>query len=124
MPNMPLKACNRCGQGHRNKTGYCDNCKPSQQPDRDNASQRGYGYRWQKLRAVYLNKNTLAECERCLLSNCKDRGRDIPADTVHHIKPVATHPDLRYRFDNLLAVARVCHERIHQRQPKRVYIND
>lgn len=81
------------------------NPKAYRRPDhRQSAAARGYDRDWQRLRDAYLKAHPL--CERC--------GKE-PADTVHHIKPVETHPELRLVWENLESMGRVCHEQFHGR---------
>lgn len=47
---------------------------------RGNSNQRGYGYKWQKERDVWLDKNPL-----CVV--CAKDGRVTPASEVDHIIP-------------------------------------
>jgi len=82
---------------------------------RAQSQKRGYNYRWKKLRIKYLRANPLSECKRCDVFKCQDRGKTIAANTVHHIKPIKTHPELRLSWSNLMAVSRECHERIEGR---------
>lgn len=74
------RRCKRCGAVVR---GRCNECARPQQPQRDrraSSAQRGYGYRWQKARAYFLQANPLCvECER--------EGRCEPATEVDHIVP-------------------------------------
>lgn len=72
---------------------------------RGSSSERGYDARWQKLRRYYLAVNPLcAKCERT--------GRTTPATVVHHIDSDQTYNHL----DNLMALCRGCHERVHGRK--------
>lgn len=76
--------------------------------DRQSASARGYDHNWNKLRAWKLNKDPV-----CHL--CDIKGLVTAADTVHHIKPVETHPELRLDPENLMSLCRECHETLHGR---------
>ena len=71
--------------------------------DRQTATQRGYGYRWQKARKVFLSKHRLcAECER--------QGRTTLATVVDHIRP---HRQDRKRFwnrNNWQPLCKGCHD--------------
>lgn len=63
-------------------------------PDyRPSASQRGYGGRWQRLRANYLARHPL--CEECL-----NEGRTVMATVVDHIDPHRGDKELFYNEDN------------------------
>ena len=53
-------------------------------------------------------------CEMCL-----KEGRYTPAEAVHHIEPLTlgniNNPAITLNFDNLMAVCRECHSRLHSR---------
>ena len=53
-------------------------------------------------------------CELCL-----KEGKYTPADAVHHIRPLnpgnINDPEITLNFDNLMAVCRECHARLHSR---------
>lgn len=70
---------------------------------RGTAAQRGYGGRWQRLRAMYLGAHPLcAECRR--------RGRVTMATDVHHlVRRRDGGPDSE---ENLEALCHECHSRI------------
>ena len=93
---------------------YCSKHKGSIAPQdtRPPASERGYDWQWHKLRTMYLKHNPL--CERC-----RAKGRVTPADTVHHIKPVAQYPELRLNWDNLMSLCRECHEIVEGRKKEK-----
>jgi len=107
MPQRPNRACGVPG---------CKNYQPCpihKKDDRSSAHQRGYDSKWQKVRKTKLMMNPLAECGICPVIDCKDRGRTIPADMVHHIKPIRTHPELRLAWKNLMSVNQnICHAKI------------
>ena len=77
---------------------------------RGNTTARGYGGDWQKVRAAYLSLHPVCECGRCV-----EMGRKRPANVVHHIKAVETHPVLRLDEGNLKAMHTYCHECEHGR---------
>ena len=69
---------------------------------RPSASQRGYGARWQALRADFLRRNPLCK-------TCEAKGRVKPANEVDHIKPRAqggSDADA-----NLQSLCKPCHSR-------------
>lgn len=70
--------------------------------NRESASNRGYGRRWQKIRKLFLDK---PENKICSASGCRE-----PSFEVHHIVPLAaggTHSE-----DNLQGLCKSCHSRI------------
>lgn len=68
------------------------------------STDRGYGYRWQKLRARFLRAHPL--CEHCLAT-----GRARPATDVDHVKPHKGDPALMWDEHNLQALCHACHSR-------------
>jgi len=116
MPYKPKKPCKAplCPNCAEEGKSYCKEHArviPPYDP-RPNASQRGYDWRWQKLRKMYLKHNPL--CERC-----RGLGRVTLADTVHHKKPVEDYPELRLDWDNLESLCRDCHEIVEGRKRER-----
>ena len=59
-----------------------------------------YGRRWRKIRDLYISKNPL--CEDCL-----QHGLYIPADEVHHIRPIDSGGN--HAEDNLRSLCQSCH---------------
>ena len=102
---------------------YCASCMPHEaernkaksreyEQDRGTSYERGYDAVWRKLRRYKLRLNPLCECPDCLSGKTVVRN----ATMVHHIYPVATHPELRLKMSNLLSMSRECHERHHGRK--------
>ena len=48
-------------------------------------------------------------------TKCGARNRGWRSLHVHHIKPWATHPELRFDLDNLTTLCRDCHHAAHRR---------
>lgn len=42
-------------------------------------------------------------------------GKKVPAEVVHHIYPVDEYPEYAYELWNLVALSRVQHNRLHDR---------
>lgn len=77
---------------------------------RPNANARGYGRRWRKFVAAYLQQHPL--CSRCL-----DSGRTTRATLVHHKRPVTGPRDPGfYERGNHAGLCHDCHEVIHGRR--------
>ena len=105
MPYKPKKPCGYPGCPELTDERYCEKHKTiagreynkyQRSPDHNKI----YGYRWRKIRNLYISKHPL--CEECLKA-----GRYIPADEVHHIKPTdqgGTHAE-----DNLMSLCQSCH---------------
>jgi 5-methylcytosine-specific restriction endonuclease McrA len=73
---------------------------------RGNSGERGYDAAWQKLRKLKIVRYPL--CEEHL-----KHGRAVPAQKVHHIKPIETHPHLMLVMENLMSLCNECHEKVH-----------
>jgi 5-methylcytosine-specific restriction protein A len=75
-------------------------------PDpRATAAQRGYGYRWQRARKIFLRSHPL--CAECLRKfDCP-----TPATVVDHIRPHRGDPNLFWDKDNWQALCKQCHDR-------------
>jgi len=67
--------------------------------NRPGPRQRGYDSTWEKVRAMKLAQDPY--CNRC--------GK--PGEDVHHIKTIATHPDLRLDLTNLETLCHSCHSK-------------
>ena len=67
---------------------------------------RGYGSRWQRVRAEYVAEHPTCE-------DCEKLGIVRITDEVHHIVPMADAKHLAYEFDNLAALCRQCHAKRH-----------
>lgn len=74
-----------------------------------NAARIRSGKRWQKTRAIKMARDPL--CEDPLGDHARLR-HTMPTQQVHHIKPLATHPELAYHLDNLMSVCIRCHSKI------------
>ena len=66
------------------------------------AAERGYDEDWQALRRSHLREEP--HCRACA-----EAGKVRQAVIVDHIKPVATHPDLRLEPSNLQSLCIPCH---------------
>lgn len=69
---------------------------------RPSASRRGYGARWQALRADFLRRHPLCR-------SCEAKGRVKPANEVDHIKPRAQGGS--DADENLQSLCKPCHSR-------------
>ena len=67
---------------------------------------------WRSLRIEALERDHY-ECQEC-----KRQGRVGPAQNVHHIKEVKTHPHLALDLNNVEAVCVNCHNKEHKRLEK------
>ena len=80
-------------------------------------------YAWQQTRDAYL-KSQGGLCELC-----RQKGLIVPAVIVHHKRHLTaqniTDPHITLSADNLCAVCRECHEKLHHpnQAPKRYKID-
>ena len=71
---------------------------------------------WKRARTTALSRDNHL-CQRCLREK-----RIATANTVHHVKPTATHPELALELSNLESLCRECHEAVHeQKKPEPTY---
>ena len=105
MPRRPNTPCKHpgCGRLVPYGTMYCETHKPLHQHDRKTTSEKGYGSRWQKARAVYLQSHPL--CVRCFA-----KGRYVKATVVDHIIPHRGDRKLFWDRDNWQALCKSCHD--------------
>ena len=105
MPRRPNTPCKHpgCGRLVPYGTMYCEEHKPLHQHDRKTTAEKGYGSRWQKARAVYLQSHPL--CVRCLA-----KGRYVKATVVDHIIPHRGDRKLFWDRDNWQALCKSCHD--------------
>ena len=115
MPNKPLHPCSYPGCPKLTLARFCEEHTTAENRrynryERDPASKKRYGYRWQKIRARFLSAHPLcAECQR--------EGRMSVAAEVHHIIPLSnggTHAE-----SNLEGLCRSHHSSLHLRERSR-----
>ena len=96
-----------CCCGGRIRDGVCNRCGPRRYRDeRASAAARGYDWQWRNFRLWYLSLPGNETCRRCA-----ERGIDTPSRQVHHIKDLATHPELKYELSNLEPLCDSCHSK-------------
>jgi len=104
MPYKPPPGCkyplcpNRADKG----SSYCKIHKSKEEDIRLTSTERGYNYRWQKVRRMYLRKNPL--CVECL-----KEGRVEPATVVDHIEPHRGDHEKFWNEDNFQSLCKRCH---------------
>ena len=109
MPTKPKRPCSYPGCPKLTDGRFCEEhakaeAKRYEKYDRDPAVRRRYGRAWKRIRDRYIQEHPL--CELCLRD-----GRLTPAEEVHHKVPLSeggTHAR-----DNLVALCKSCHARIH-----------
>jgi len=109
MPYKPERPCNRsdCPNLTHNRSGYCDQhqkgYRKQQDINRDTSNGRGYTYRWQKARKIFLNQHPL--CAVCQ-SNCQV----TVASVVDHIIPHKGNQDLFWDESNWQPLCKFHHD--------------
>lgn len=110
MPVRAGSACRRPGCAGIVRAGVCSLCGPLRARRdaagdalRGTAAQRGYGGRWQRVRALFLRAHPLC-------AECAQQGVTTAATDVHHLVPRrAGGTD---EESNLRALCHSCHSRI------------
>jgi 5-methylcytosine-specific restriction protein A len=106
MPARPLRPCPHPGCGTLTVQGKCEVHARVVNEQRGTPTERGYDAAWRKLRAAFLLEHPLCECDECR----SGEGRVTVATVVDHIKPIATHPELRLVWSNLRAMSKPHHD--------------
>jgi 5-methylcytosine-specific restriction protein A len=65
--------------------------------------------RWRKVRRLKLSNDPL--CEDCL-----EHGVTTAATQVHHIRGIASHPELAFSIENLCSLCSTCHAKREARE--------
>lgn len=103
-----------CNTLTRDANGYCEahqhlyvewkrkEYKRIDEVRKDNRS-GWYDYRWQRVRKAVLSMYPI--CQHC---------NEVVATEVHHIESIASRPDLRLAYTNLMAVCYDCHKAIER----------
>lgn len=76
------------------------------------SNKRGYGYRWQKERLIFLAENPL-----CVM--CSTAENPVIATVIDHIRPHGGNQDLFWDRTNWQALCAHCHSSTKQRAEKR-----
>ena len=110
LPRKPKKPCRYpgCARLVEADESYCPEHKrlAAQQYERygrPEENKKRYGYRWRRIRTLFLAAHPLCEM-------CRKVGRLTEATEVHHILPLAhggAHDE-----ENLMALCKACHSRI------------
>lgn len=108
------RICRKCGSLTHNKCGLCDDCYDKYKTgwavsqNGKTASDRGYGYKWQKLRELVIRRDK-GLCQECLRLGFVTAGSD-----VDHIlsKAKGGTDDL----SNLQLLCKECHKKKTQEE--------
>jgi 5-methylcytosine-specific restriction endonuclease McrA len=67
--------------------------------------------KWQRIRRIKLAQDPLCEDPR---GDHRRRGTTATAQQVHHIRPLATHPELAFDLGNLMSLCTRCHAKLER----------
>ena len=114
MPRKPMIPCsepgcpNLCNAGEK----YCEQHAPLHKgefrklgfahEDGESSAKRGYGYRWRKERAAFLQAHPLCEM-------CRENGRYVKAEVVDHRIPHKGDKRLFWDKKNWQSLCKKCH---------------
>lgn len=109
MPKKPKRPCSYPGCPKLTDGRFCEEhakleAKRYEKYDRDPETRRRYGRAWKRTRDSYVQQHPLCEL-------CQKDGRLTATEEVHHKVPLSeggTHAR-----DNLIALCKPCHARIH-----------
>ena len=91
------------------KTGYCEQHRSAADKRRGSARARGYTYRWEQARILFLREHPL--CAECLRN-----GRVAAATVVDHIVDHKGDHDRFWNQDNWQSLCVECHNRKTMRE--------
>lgn len=109
MPTKPKRPCSHPGCPKLTNGRFCEEhakeeSKRYEKYDRDPAVRRRYGRAWKRIRDRYAAAHPLCEL-------CQKNGKLIPTEEIHHMTPLSeggTHNE-----ENLIALCKPCHARLH-----------
>lgn len=112
MPNAPPKPCKQPGCRALTTSGaYCESHKKQKQKqvdaERGSSSQRGYGYRWQKVSKAFLAAHPLCQCPECKEGELQL----FPSQVVDHIIPHGGDMKLFWDSSNWQAMYKPHHDK-------------
>jgi 5-methylcytosine-specific restriction protein A len=96
MPFAPKRVCAAC-----RCTKPC-RCERQSDSRRGSSNSRGYGAGWQRFREWFITRHPLC-------ADCVAGGRYTATREVHHIRKVATHPELKLVEDNCMGLCSMHH---------------
>lgn len=109
MPRKPKHPCSHPGCPNLTDRRFCEEHEKLtnrnyDRYERDKAAKRKYGRAWKRIRDKYVSLHPFCEI-------CYEQGILVETEEVHHKKPLregGTHDR-----DNLIALCKSCHSRIH-----------
>jgi len=116
MPYAPKRPCTYPGCATLTDAGRCDLHRRQEMREynrqRGGSTAQGYGARWQRARAAYLQRHPL-----CVI--CRAVGRIVAATEVDHKIPHRGAPKLMWDEGNWQALCKLCHSRKTAREDGR-----
>lgn len=106
MPRRPDTMCKHPGCPRLVPYGnkYCDEHKSDAGCERKTSSQRGYDYKWQQARKIFLDTHPLCE-------ECKKKGKYTKATVVDHVIAHRGNKELFWDRNNWMALCKPCHDK-------------
>lgn len=109
MPRKPKHPCSYPGCPELTDKRYCEAHEKMmnqsyEKYERSKSNKRRYGRAWKRIRDKYVSQHPFCEI-------CYENGILVETEEVHHKKPLSeggTHDR-----DNLIALCKSCHSRIH-----------
>jgi len=109
MPTKPKRPCSYPGCPKLTDGQYCEDHaavarRQYNKYERSPDINKKYGRAWKRIRDRHISQHPLCE-------ECEKQGKLVPAEEVHHKKPISqggTHAR-----DNLMSLCRSCHTKIH-----------
>ena len=119
MPRKAKHPCHHPGCPNLTEGRFCEQHQKEENKryekyDRDPATRRRYGRAWKRIRDSYAKTHPFCE-------ECYKKGVLVPVEEVHHKLPLSeggTHDR-----DNLVALCKSCHARIHAERGDRWHKN-
>ena len=119
MPRRPKHPCSHPGCPNLTDRRFCEEHEKLanqnyEKYERNKSNKRRYGRVWKRIRDKYVSMHPFCEV-------CYERGILVETEEVHHKKPLSeggTH-----ERDNLIALCKSCHSRIHAERGDRFHTN-
>ncbi len=115
MPRKPKRPCSYQGCPNLTYERFCEEHKREENKryekyERPYDAHKRYGRAWKAVRDSYVREHPLCEV-------CFKNGLLIPAEHVHHIKPISEGGG--NNKSNLMSVCKSCHSKIHAKRGDR-----
>lgn len=109
MPRKPKRPCSYPGCPNLTDGRFCEEHEKLvnqnyEKYERSKYNKRRYGRAWKRIRDKYVSQHPFCEI-------CYENGILVETEEVHHKKPLSE--DGTHDRDNLIALCKSCHSRIH-----------